>query len=101
MFCRRSTNDAHIVRPQVVQSGFEQVLVFGAVEHGDLCALRREQQRRSASAEPSSHYGDFLILVPSVVHRSFSVASPSRAKMIERIQKRTMTVVSFQPVSSK
>jgi hypothetical protein len=86
---------------QIVQRGFQQVRFVSAVEHRDLRALRSEQQRRGASAQPRSKNGDVLIFVASAIHRNFSVASPSRAKMIERIQKRTMTVVSFQPVSSK
>ena len=94
-------NDTHTVCLQIVQRGFQQILFVGAVEHCDLCSLRCEQQRRGAPAQPCSKHGYVLIFVASVVHRSFRVASPSKAKMIERIQKRTMTVVSFQPVNSK
>ncbi len=35
------------------------------------------------------------------IYLSLSVANPSRAKMAERIQNRTITVFSFQPLSSK
>ena len=35
------------------------------------------------------------------LYLSFSVASPSNAKTADRIQNRTMTVFSFQPLSSK
>src|SRR6266436_4084946 len=97
----RSTNDTHTVCPQIVQRGFQQIIFVGAVENCDLCSLRREQQCSSAPAQPCSKHGHVLVFVAPVVHRSFNVASPSKAKMMERIQKRTMTVVSFQPVNSK
>ena len=81
--CSGSTNDTHAVCPQIVQRGFQQIIFAGAVEHCDLCSLRREQQRCGAPAQPCSKHGHVLVFVASVVHRSFSVASPSKAKMIE------------------
>ena len=36
-----------------------------------------------------------------VDHRSFKVARPNKAKRMDIIQKRTITVFSFQPLSSK
>src|SRR5437773_10880488 len=97
----RSTNNTHTMCAQIVQSGFQQIIFGGAVEHCDLCSLRREQQCRGAPAQPCSKHGYVLVFVASVVHRSFSVASPSKAKMIERIHKRTMTVDSVQAVNSE
>ena len=53
---------------------------------------------------PDDNYGaedrNALILVIRI-HRSLSVARPSRAKSIDKIQNRTMTVFSFHPLSSK
>src|SRR4030095_12973291 len=40
-------------------------------------------------------------VLSGVDHRSFKVASPRRAKRMETIQKRTITVFSFHPLSSK
>src|SRR2546423_135019 len=82
-------------------STFEQVLHFSAVEHRDPCSFRSEEKRRSAPAQACTEHGDILIFVARVFHLSFRVANPNRAKMIDRIQKRTITVLSFQPVSSK
>ena len=60
--------------------------------------FRSEEKRRRASAEACTEHGDILIFVARVFHLSFSVAKPNRAKMIDRIQNRTITVLSFQPV---
>ena len=64
-------------------------------------ALGSEEKRRRAPAQACTEHGDILILIAHIFHLSFNVAKPNRAKMIDRIQNRTITVLSFQPVNSK
>ena len=78
-----------------------RVLLFGAIEHGDLRALRLEAGApRQSRSVPLPEPQLFLSLYRTF-YLNFSVANPSSAKMADRIQNRTMTVFSFQPVSSK
>ncbi len=72
--------------------------------HGD--ALRQQQAHRGAAGEPQAVYQRLLQApargrIPGSVHRSFSVDKDSSANRIDRIQKRTMTLGSAQPESSK
>ena len=71
------------------------------IEHGDRGAVRQEEPRGRLAAPAEAEHGGMFSRVVHGNHRSFKVASPRRAKMTERIQKRTMTVPSFQPLSSK
>ena len=60
-------------------------------------------RRRSAAAVPLSPAPSTATFLPwyFTVYLSFRVANPSSAKTADKIQKRTMTVFSFQPLSSK
>ena len=72
----------------------------GGVEHGQLGTALEQQPRGSLAAPAEPEHRRMFSRVVHVVHRSFKVASPRRAKMIERIQKRTMTRGSGQPFFS-
>ena len=80
---------------------FQQSFFVGAVENGDVGALAAKQEARRPS-----HSGPLpapQLFFPGI-SRFTSVSawpSPSSAKMADRIQNRTITVFSFQPVSSK
>ena len=58
---------------------------------------------RSAAAVPLSPAPSTATFLPWYfkIYLSFSVANPRSAKMADRIQNRTITVFSFQPLSSK
>ncbi len=84
--------------PQRLEAG--QLFFRCAVEHRDLGAFLREEERGGFSAPARAEHRDVLVRVVGF-HRSFRVARPRSAKMIERIQNRTITVFSFQPLSSK
>ena len=89
------------MRAQIFDRRFEQVFFVGAIEHGDLRAFA--SMSKSAAAVPLSPAPSTATFLSwySRSYLNFSVASPSSAKMADRIQNRTMTVFSFQPVSSK
>ena len=93
----RPANHANALRAQIVDGGLEQILFLGAVEHGDVRAFRFEQEARRpfhSNPLPEPRHFDFC---SARFYLNFSVARPSKAKMAERIQNRTMTVFSFQP----
>src|SRR2546423_103060 len=88
---------AHLDRERIETSEF---FLRGAVEHRHFGPLFGEQKRgRLAAAAGAEHRDIFFVVVGD--HRSLSVARPRRAKTMERIQNRTITVLSFQPFSSK
>jgi len=60
---------------------------------------RRAELAADALAKAGEH-GDIFVFVIGL-HRSFNVANPRSAKTKERIQNLTITVFSFQPLSSK
>ncbi len=77
---------------------------FGSVEHRHLRAapLQQHSCRRAAFAGAEDGHGlAEMRWMAQRFHRSLSVASPSRANITDMIQKRTMTVFSFHPLSSK
>ena len=74
---------------------------ISGIEHGDRSAVREEEACGRFTAPAETEHSDMFSGVVHGDHRNFKVASPRRAKMTERIQKRTMTVLSFQPLSSK
>jgi hypothetical protein len=93
-------NDARATRGKL-SGGFPPRSGIAGIEHGDGRPALEEQARRSRTAPPEAEHGRMFSRVIHGNHRSFKVASPSRAKMTERIQNRTMTVLSFHPLSSK
>ena len=90
--------DSNAARAQVFDRRFQERLFLGAVEHAHIGAFAAEEKRGGGPAQTRSQHRHVFALV---LHLSFSVANPRSAKIAERIQKRTMTVFSFQPLSSK
>ena len=88
-------------RAQTFDRRLEDGFLFRAIEHGDGCAFVFQQVRGRRSAQSGSEHCYFSIGVTHELYLSLSVASPSSAKIAERIQNRTMTVFSFHPLSSK
>ena len=71
------------------------------VKQRDARAMPGSQTRRCETAARGPENGDVLSRKAVHVQRSLSVASPSKARMRDRIQKRVMTWFSTQPPSSK
>ena len=100
MFERETATHLHSARTQVFDRRFQQSFFIGAVQNGDIGALTSKQKRRGGPAQSRSQHRNFFALVFHV-YLNFRVANPSSAKMADIIQNRTITVFSFQPVSSK
>src|SRR5688500_1605107 len=77
-----------------------ELFYLSGIENRDHGSLLCEQHRSSLAAFSGTKNCDRLVGVRHI-QRSLSVASPSKANMTERIQNRTITVFSFQPLSSK
>ena len=73
---------------------------FCGIKDRDHRALLVKQLGGCGATFASTQNGDGLILVERI-QRSLRVAKPSNENMMERIQKRTITVFSFHPLSSK
>ena len=58
-------------------------------------------RHRQAGAAHADHHGVRCGCAACAAHRSFSVARPASTRMKLMIQKRTMTLGSAQPLSSK
>ena len=95
----RSAEQVNPLRAQIVQGRFQQFFLGRAVEHRHVRAFLREEQRRRFSAPARAEDRDIFVSGNRSAYLSFKVASPRSAKMIERIQNRTMTVFSFQPLA--
>ena len=92
-------NHTDAARPEDVDL-FAKPFDFRGIEDGDHGSLLGEQLRGSFSAFARTEHSNGFFGVRHI-QRSFKVASPSRANITDTIQKRTMTVFSFQPLSSK
>ena len=73
---------------------------FCGIKDRDHGALLVKQLGGGGTTFAGPENGDGLIMVERI-HRSLRVAKPSNENMMERIQKRTITVFSFHPLSSK
>ena len=100
LFGRGTATHLHSTRAQILDRRFQQRFFLGAVENRDIGALASKQERRGRSAQARSQHRNFFPWY-FTIYLSFRVANPSSAKMADRIQNRTMTVFSFQPLSSK
>ena len=77
---------------------------FLVVPRHDLGAHRRQSQRRRQAVLAQPHHREALSreqIGREGLHRIFSVARPTRAKIIEMIQNRITIVGSAQPFFSK
>ena len=96
----RSRNAPRLRALADFRSSISQSFFLRAVENGDIGAFASKQEGRGFPLSPAPSTATFLSLVFHI-YLSLSVASPRNANMADRIQKRTITVFSFQPLSSK
>ena len=94
---RRAQDNLDTLRLQpgrlIAQAG-----IVAALANRDICAFLTQKDSRRLAAVAKAENDSSLA---GVDHRSFKVARPSRAKRMDIIQNRTITVFSFQPLSSK
>ena len=75
--------------------------IFAAVGDADAPAMSQQVARAGQPRDPQAHDYRGSRLVARLAHRTFRVARPNSTSSRERIQKRTITFGSAQPLSSK